>query len=465
MLRFTRPRGARLFASSLTVVLGLGASALALSLDEGCDATVREDHSPSGSAGLDTGAGASTSASASDASTTAGSGGGATGAGGAGGGAYVDDGDPCPIPDRYCPAALTYPLGAEASVEVRGNFTPDGWVKGVPMTEGAGAWVAAMTVPWGIDVQYKFVINGSTWLYDPSNPNKNDDGLGGYNSVLKAPHCEAFLCAPKPAVRFVVIGDFGTDSLSVAGQTNELSVANLVKRLRPDLILTVGDNNYPVGSAMTIDQNIGKYYQEFIFPYKGTYGPGSDTNRFFPTLGNHDWYTAGAAPYLDYFELPGKERYWEHAEGPVRFFGVDSDLSEPDGNTFDSIQGQWLEGALAAAAEPFKVVFMHHPPYSSGFHGSTLKLQWPYEEWGASAVFAGHEHSYERLRVGGMTYIVAGLGGASLYNFNAPLKGSQLRVAGDFGAVLVDVPESQVSMIVRTITVKSLLVDHVAIAP
>src|SRR5262245_221000 len=89
-------------------------------------------------------------------------------------------------------------------------------------------------------------------------------------------------------IRFAVIGDYG-----YAGQP-ELDVANLVKSWNPDLVITLGDNNYELGAASTIDQNIGQYYHQFISPYTGGYGLGDSVNRFFPCLGNHDWYTAGA---------------------------------------------------------------------------------------------------------------------------------------------------------------------------
>ena len=87
---------------------------------------------------------------------------------------------------------------------------------------------------------------------------------------------------PIPMTRFAVIGDFG-----LAGQP-EADVASLVKSWEPELIITTGDNNYPDGEAETIDDNIGQYYQAFIYPYHGAYGPGAEVNRFFPTLGNHD---------------------------------------------------------------------------------------------------------------------------------------------------------------------------------
>src|SRR5438445_13512797 len=57
-----------------------------------------------------------------------------------------------------------------------------------------------------------------------------------------------------------------------------------------------------------------------LFPYttlfrSGGYGGGSPTgtNRFFPTLGGHDWgdvspNPTGADPYLAYFTLPGDRK-------------------------------------------------------------------------------------------------------------------------------------------------------------
>ena len=93
-------------------------------------------------------------------------------------------------------------------------------------------------------------------------------------------------------VRIAVIGDFGTNSKGAA------SVAALVHGLHPDFIVTVGDNNYPVGSAETIDTYIGKYYHDFVAPYAGRYGAGAATKRFFPALGNYDWATVGLRSYL-----------------------------------------------------------------------------------------------------------------------------------------------------------------------
>ena len=232
-------------------------------------------------------------------------------------------------------------------------------------------------------------------------------------------------------LRFAVIGDYGN------GSQAEADVAALVKSWNPQLIITTGDNDYPDGAADTIDENIGQFFHEFIFPYTGSYGEGALENRFFPSLGNHDWHTAGAQPYLDYFTLPGNERYYDFSYGPAHFFVLDSDSDEPDGVDRDSVQAAWLQSQLANSKYPWKIVYMHHPPYSSGEHGSANWMQWPFAEWGADIVISGHDHTYERISRDGILYFVNGLGGRSKYAFRDIVEGSQVRYNEDYGAMLV----------------------------
>ncbi|MEK6752869.1 MAG: metallophosphoesterase [Chloroflexota bacterium] len=245
--------------------------------------------------------------------------------------------------------------------------------------------------------------------------------------------------AQNEKITFAVIGDYG-----LTGQ-NEANVANLVKSWNPNFIVTVGDNNYISGSANTIDANIGQYYHDFIFPYTGSYGAGAATNRFFPALGNHDWVTTNAQPYLNYFSLPGNERYYDFVRGPVHFFMLDSDTHEPHGNTAASVQATWLKNSLAASSSPWNIVLLHHAPFSSAHHGSNAASQWPYEAWGADAVLAGHDHTYERIIKGAIPYFVNGLGGASIYEFRTPIAGSQLRYNADHGAMFVEATNAYIS--------------------
>jgi hypothetical protein len=264
-----------------------------------------------------------------------------------------------------------------------------------------------------------------------------------------APSCDP--PEPLPTTRFAVIGDFG-----YAGP-NEQRVADFVKSQKPEFVLTTGDNNYVYGEQETIDANIGQYYAEYICPYSGRFGPGARVNRFFPALGNHDWATR-SLPYLDYFQLPGNERYYDVVWGNVHVFVIDSDPHEPDGITASSKQAAWLRERLAASKSRWKVVTLHHPPYSSGSHGSSLALRWPYEAWGASLVLAGHDHHYERVEVGKLPLIVNGLGGRSLYALNAPIPGSVVRFAAAYGAQIIEATPTE--LVSRFFTTDGKLIDE-----
>jgi hypothetical protein len=232
------------------------------------------------------------------------------------------------------------------------------------------------------------------------------------------------------ANEFAVIGDFGNNS------AHEAAVADLVKSWDPAFILTVGDNNYGT-EAGSYDRNVGQFYHEFIGGYSGAYGAGSPDNRFFAALGNHDWDLAGGQEYQDFFSLPGNERYYDFVRGSTHFFVIDSDGREPDGNSSTSAQGQWLQSALAGSNSEFNVVVAHHPPYSSGSHGSEQSMQWPFAEWGADVVLTGHDHHYERLNVDGLPYVVNGVGGAELRPVGSPVPGSQFQYDDNYGAMKV----------------------------
>jgi tartrate-resistant acid phosphatase type 5 len=230
------------------------------------------------------------------------------------------------------------------------------------------------------------------------------------------------------SVRVAVLGDFGLAGLPLA------DVTRVVRSWSPDVIVTVGDNNYPSGDASTMEANVGQYFGDYV-----------RAGRFFPTLGNHDWNTPEAKPYLDYFKPPGNGRYYDIVAGPIHFFMLDSDKREPDGRTEDSVQATWLKPKMLSSKKPWKIVLFHHAPYSSGPHGPTKDLQWPFSAWGASAVVAGHDHTYERLMIEGIPYFVNGAGGAGLYKFKNVLPESQVRFSNEHGALRIDATEKMIS--------------------
>ena len=121
----------------------------------------------------------------------------------------------------------------------------------------------------------------------------------------------------------------------------------------------------------------------------------------------------------------------------MRFFVLDSTtaLASPESM---ARQRAWLKRSLRASPARWKVVVLHHPPYSSGeVHGSTPEFQWPFGEWGADLVLSGHEHNYERISTGGTTYVVDGAGGKDLYDLSDPVAGSRARFDDGFGALFL----------------------------
>lgn len=232
----------------------------------------------------------------------------------------------------------------------------------------------------------------------------------------------------EPALVFAAFGDYGVDD------DNEAAVAELVKSWSPDHILALGDNNYEDGAADTIDANIGKYFRKFIYPYTGAepLGDGESdatANRFWPCLGNHDLDTevGGIAgkPYFDYFDLPGNERFYDFVKGNVHFFVVNSgintagDVVEPMGNDFGSIQSELVAMRIAQSTAKWKVVYLHHPPYtsSSSYSPGSTALRWVMD-LPVDLILAGHAHNYERIEKDGKPpLIICGTGGKDLVGF------------------------------------------------
>jgi hypothetical protein len=94
-------------------------------------------------------------------------------------------------------------------------------------------------------------------------------------------------------------------------------------------------------------------------------------------------------------------------------------------------------------------------------------MQWPFGDWGAEVVMAGHDHTYERLDVNGMPYFVNGLGGRSIYPFSnvgnlPPGVTSMVRYNSDYGAMLVTATET--GMTSQFFNANGVLVDEHTIA-
>lgn len=192
------------------------------------------------------------------------------------------------------------------------------------------------------------------------------------------------------------------------------------------------------GLSTTIDANIGKTFHSFILGYSGSWGPGASiTNHFWYALGSEDWIPGNVTAVTNFFTFPtngNAERYYKTsmASGAIDLFVLDSNASEPDGNTQGSTQGLWLQAQLAASTAAFKIVAFRDTPTCSKTSYSFPNMNWPFVTWGASLVLCGGAKFYERIDLGGgVPLIVCGTAfdtTTGMDNFGTPVTGSQVRV-------------------------------------
>ena len=247
-------------------------------------------------------------------------------------------------------------------------------------------------------------------------------------------------------LRFAVIGDFGSSGAPLA------AVSAMMRGWDPDFIVSTGDNNYgPLdsdadsnpnlpGAQNTWESNVGAYFGPYLlgrddhkFPLQQ-----APSQRFFPTVGNHDSapdYANGGTidDYLDYFHLNpnGPPRlptdrgavhtpevsYYAVRQGPLDLFVLDGDVPlRPD---LIAAQKAWLTATATASTARWKIAVFHQPPITSSYRASSTWMLWD-ELKLVDVILCGHDHFYERLDYFGTPLFITGAGGLSLYPFRDP---------------------------------------------
>ena len=195
-----------------------------------------------------------------------------------------------------------------------------------------------------------------------------------------------------------------------------------------DFAIMLGDNLYEFGGPED-------YVSKFERPYAPLLGNGV---TFYAALGNHD---PPNERYYARFNMEGR-RYYTFKRGDVRFFVLDSTSIGP-------AQLSWLDEQLASSQSPWKIVYMHHPLYTSGRYGRTARLLRAALEpmlvaGGVKVVFSGHEHFYERLRPQkGVTYFISGGAGSLRPGDIQPDEAMARGFDRDFHFMLVEVAGDQ----------------------
>jgi 3',5'-cyclic AMP phosphodiesterase CpdA len=203
----------------------------------------------------------------------------------------------------------------------------------------------------------------------------------------------------------------GAGDIAICGSAGTEGTAALLDRI-DGTVFTAGDNAYFQGTEA-----------QFRQCYDPTWGRHKARTR--PAPGNHEYETAGAAPYFAYFGMnagPPGRGYYSFTVGSWHVISLNSNVNATDG----SPQMQWLLQDLADNPARCTAAIWHHPLFSSGVNGPVPIMR---DVWralrvaNADVVISGHDHLYERFgpmdeagraTAGGLRQFTVGTGGAEL---------------------------------------------------
>lgn len=198
-----------------------------------------------------------------------------------------------------------------------------------------------------------------------------------------------------PNVHLAAVGDIGDSGTRLDATGKAMDALDQMDDY--DALLLLGDLVYPGGDPDVLPDTVFK-------PFADVLDGGTD---LYAILGNHDVKHGHGPEQMDLLGMTGL--WWSTRIGDVQIVGLDSnDIDNPT-------QLDFLERELKTTDATWKIVLAHHPPYSAGYQGSSLRtreLIGPIaERYGVQLVLSGHDHDYQRSkRINGVTYVVSGAG-------------------------------------------------------
>ena len=221
-----------------------------------------------------------------------------------------------------------------------------------------------------------------------------------------------------------------------ATRCRQADTADVIERLNPDVVAPLGDLQYDRGELSN---------------FRRSYGPtwGRFRARTRPAVGNHEFFTPGAAGYFAYFGAragPRGRGWYSYELGEWHVVVLNSYCSRV-GCRAGSAQERWLRADLARHPARCTLAYWHHPRFSSGLHGNdttVIPLWRALERAGADVVLSGHDHSYERFgpqtaggraSARGLVQFVVGTGGVNNYPIVRRRPNSRVRRSFVFGVL------------------------------
>lgn len=222
--------------------------------------------------------------------------------------------------------------------------------------------------------------------------------IGSYLAHRKGGPSETWAYVPPdpPAeLHLAVAGDVGDGGARI--DATGAAVARIAALAPYDVLLLLGDNVYPKGDPAGLPRTV-------FGPFAEVLDGGAD---LLAILGNHDVMKGHGDDQLAALGMEG--RWWSRTYGELLIVGLDStDLQAPG-------QLDFLERTLAETDATWRIVAVHHPPYSSGYQGSSTAVRAALApilvRHGVQLVLSGHDHDYQRsIPIDGVTYVVTGAG-------------------------------------------------------
>jgi acid phosphatase type 7 len=206
----------------------------------------------------------------------------------------------------------------------------------------------------------------------------------------------------------------------------------------PGTVMAVGDLAYPDGKP----ENFACYDKTW----------GRVKNRTRPAPGNHEFHSAGAAYYFQYFGASAGEPskgYYSYDLGTWHVIVSNSECFEAGGCDELSAQGKWLRQDLTAHPATCTLAYFHKPLFSSGgAHGDDLSVKPLWDALylaNADVIVNGHDHDYERFApqtpdakpdaLRGIREFVVGTGGKNHRPMGPIDPNSEVRDAEAFGVL------------------------------
>lgn len=235
-------------------------------------------------------------------------------------------------------------------------------------------------------------------------------------STASAPTAVKFTYAP---IVIAAAGDVGQPT----NRTRQAATAEIIKGINPLYLIALGDLAYPNGTT-----------QEFADNYAPYWGVPEIFNNTKPVPGNHEYNTAGATGYFNYFDPSSSGKfgardkgYYSFTKDNWLFLQINSECAKISaGCANGGAQATWVDQQLGANPGKCVIASWHKPRVTMGQHSDALEMNdiWNKIVARNGIVLSGHNHLYTRTKplglnavpsAGGITQFLIGTGGASFY--------------------------------------------------